>query len=140
MRDHYQEYKLDAFHVAKEINIVKVAEKLDQNLISKRREFLTYFLGSRQYLFVFSFGAIVFVNVAKDSQGAIKKPLSKFMVELHKKTYDESYMLQESEGKFAVEDNDASLPIVGLDEVEIAARVLAQSVALEYIEDLADEM
>ena len=39
-----------------------------------------------------------------------------------------------------VGEEAADLPVVGLSEVEIAARTLAQSVALEYIEDITDEI
>jgi len=136
----YKEYNLEAYYLAKGINIVKAADKLDKNLIGRRREFLTYLLGPHEFLFIFSFGAVVFVNVAKDIQGAIKKPLSKFLLNPVKGSYDESYILREMERKFNVGEEAADLPVVGMGETEIAARILAQSVALEYIEDLADEI
>lgn len=126
--------------MAKEINLMKAAEKLDKNLIGKRREFLTYLLGPNEFMFLFSFGAAVFANVAKDTQTAIKRSLLKFLVNPVKKTFEESYALRENERKLNVGDDAADLPVVGTGEVEIAARILAQSVALEYIEDLTDEM
>ena len=136
----YHEYNLVAFYLAKEINLSKTAEKLDKNLIGRRREFLTYLLGPKEFLFVFSFGAVVFVNVAKDTQSAIKRSLTKFLMSPVKKTYDESYMLREREGKFIVGDESTDLPAIGIEEIEIASRILAQSVALEFIEDLSDEV
>lgn len=136
----YKEYNLEAYYLAKEINIAKAADKLDKNLIGRRREFLTYLLGPHEFLFVFSFGAVVFVNVNKETQTAIKRSLSKFFVNPVKKTYEESYILRESERKFDIGENIADLPVVGVGETEIAARILAQSVALEYIEDLTDEI
>ncbi|HBB54087.1 MAG: hypothetical protein UW93_C0008G0027 [Parcubacteria group bacterium GW2011_GWC1_45_13] len=136
----YKEYNLEAYYLAKEINLAKVADKLDKNLIGRRREFLTYLLGPREFLFIFSFGAVVFVNVAKDVQAAIKRPLSKFFIEPVKKSYDESYVLREVERKFSVGENIANLPVLGIGEVEITARILAQSVALEYISDITDEI
>lgn len=126
--------------MAKEINIAKAADKLDKNLIGRRREFLTYLLGPHEFLFVFSFGAVVFVNVNKETQAAIKRPLAKFFVNPVKGSYDESYVLREMERKFNVGEDAADLPVVGLGETEIAARILAQSVSLEYIEDLTDEI
>jgi uncharacterized Rmd1/YagE family protein len=137
---HYQEYHLAAYYIAKEINLGKTAEKLDKNLTGKRREFLTYLLGPKQYLFVFSFGAVVFVNVAKDMQTTTRKLIMKYAEGHVKKDYNETYLLHESDGKFAVTNDDAMLPMIGMDEIEIAARVIAQSVALEHIEDLAEEI
>lgn len=134
------EYKLEALYVAKEINVARAAEKLDKNLIGKRREFLTYFLGSKAYFFIFSFGAVVFVNITDETKIAIRRSLTKFLVSPVKKTYDESYALREYEAKFTVGDDIADLPAIGIEEIEIAARVLAQSAALEYIEDLSDEI
>jgi len=134
------EYKLEAFYLAKEINVLKAAEKLDQNLIGRRREFLTYLLGPKAFLFIFSFGALVFVNVADDTKTAIKRSLTKFLMNPVKKIYDESYSLREYEGKFNVGDDVADLSAISIEEIEITARVLAQSVALEYIEDLSDEI
>src|SRR3989344_10607 len=136
----YKEYNLEAIYLAKEINLAKAADKLDKNLIGRRREFLTYLLGPREFLFIFSFGAVVFANVAKDTQGAVKRSLAKFLVNPLKNTFDESYVLRENERKLEVGEEAADLPVVGLGEVEIAARILAQSVSLEYIEDLTDEI
>jgi len=136
----YKEYNLEAIYLAKEINLAKAADKLDKNLIGRRREFLTYLLGPREFLFIFSFGAVVFANIAKDTQLSIKKSLSKFLVSPAKPGYDENYSLREAEHKFNVGEEAADLPVVGIGEVEIAARILAQSVALEYIEDITDEI
>ncbi|OGF63012.1 hypothetical protein A2926_04640 [Candidatus Giovannonibacteria bacterium RIFCSPLOWO2_01_FULL_44_40] len=136
----YKEYNLEAHYLAKEINIAKAADKLDKNLIGRRREFLTYMLGPHEFLFIFSFGAVVFANVAKDTQTATKRSLAKFLINPVKKSYDESYALREMERKFNVGEDAADLPVVGIGETEIAARILAQSVALEYIEDLTDEI
>src|SRR3989344_3364000 len=136
----YKEYNLEAYYLAKGINIVKAADKLDKNLIGRRREFLAYLLGPHEFLFIFSFGAVVFANIAKDTQLSIKKSLSKFLVSPAKPGYDENYSLREAEHKFNVGEEAADLPVVGIGEVEIAARILAQSVALEYIEDITDEI
>ncbi len=112
---HYQEYYLEACYIAKEINLGKVAEKVDKNLVGRRREFLTYVLGSKQYLFVFSFGAIVFVNIPKAEQGSTRKLILKYAEGHIKKDYNETYLLHESEGKFAVNDDDAMLSIIVMD-------------------------
>jgi len=37
-----KEYKIEAVYIAKEINLAKTAEKLDKNLIGRRREFLIF--------------------------------------------------------------------------------------------------
>ncbi|MEK9175056.1 MAG: RMD1 family protein [Patescibacteria group bacterium] len=133
------EYNLEAHCLAKEINLAKTAEKLDKNLIGRRREFLTYLVGPKEFVFIFSFGVVVFVNIAKDSQSAFRKSLSKFLISPVKKTFNESYVLREREGKINVGDEATDLPAIGVEEIGIAARVLAQSVALEYIEDITDE-
>ena len=138
--DDYKEYSLEAIYLAKAINLNKAAEKLDKNLVGRRREFLTYLLGPHEFLFVFSFGAVVFANVAKDTQTAVKRSLAKFLINPLKNTFDESYILRENERKLEVGEEAADLPVVGLGEVEITARILAQSVSLEYIEDLTDEI
>jgi len=136
----YAEHNIEAIYLAKDINLAKTAEKLDKNLIGRRREFLTYLLGSREFLFVFSFGAVVFVNVSKDGQAAIKRSLGKFMSNPIKKNFNENYLLKESEHKLNIGEESAELPVVGSSEIEITARILAQSVALEYIEDLTEEI
>lgn len=135
-----QEYKLEAAYIAKEINLAKTAEKLDKNLIGRRREFLTYLLGAHEFLFVFSFGAVAFVNVARETQVSIRRSLSRFLVNPTKKIYDESYVLREEEGAPNIGDDVARLPSIGIEEVEVASRILAQSVALEYIEDLTEDV
>lgn len=133
------EYQVQAEYLAKGIDLIKTALKLDKNLVGQRREFLTYILGKYEYFFVFSFGAITFVNVDSETQTSIKRSLSKFLINPVKKKYEESYLLREKEGTFNVGGNAAELPKVTLEEIEIASRILAQSVALDYIEDLTDE-
>lgn len=133
------EYNLDAYCLAKEINLTKTAEKLDKNLIGRRREFLTYLVGHKEFVFIFSFGAVVFVNISRDSQTAFRKSLAKFLISPVKKTYEESYVLREREGKVSVGDETTDIPAIGVEEIGIASRVLAQSVALEYIEDITSE-
>lgn len=138
-----KEYNLEAFYLAKGINLAKVAEKLDKNLVGRRREFLTYLLGPNEYLFIFSFGAVVFTNIAKETQTGIKRSLSKFLIEPVKRDYDEAYDLYERGEEIkeiSVGPDSANLPAVGIEEIEIVSRILAQSVALDYVEDLADEM
>lgn len=133
-------YQLQALYVAREINLLKTAEKLDKNLISRRREFLTYLLGPQEFLFIFSFGAIVFANIAKDTQEGIRRSLNRFLIKPIKKNYEESYTIEEGEGKLEINARSARIPFIGPEEIEITARVLAQSVALDHIEDLTEEI
>ncbi len=135
-----QEYQLHAVYLAREINLLKTAEKLDKNLIGRRREFLTYLLGPNEFLFIFSFGAVVFVNISKENQIAIRKSLSKFLEKPVRKNYEESYTLTKNQDKINVTDSGATLPLIGVEEIEIASRVLAQSVALDHIENLTEEI
>lgn len=135
-----KEYNIEAVYLAKGIDLAKTAEKLDKNLIGKRREFLTYLLGEKEFFFVFSFGALVFVNIGKELQTATKRALAKFAQNPVKGSYEESYILREGEKKFEVGNEAAALPVVRSEEIEIASRILAQSVALEYIEDLTEEI
>ncbi len=140
MNDKDGEYHLYAIYLARGINLSRAAVKLEKNLISTRREFLTYLLGPHEFLFVFSFGAVVFVNIAKEHQAAMRQALGKFLEKPVRKGYDESYVLKKEHEKMLVAANGASLPSVGIEEIEIAARVLAQSVALEHIESLTEEI
>ncbi len=140
MAENKEIYELQATYIAREINLLKTAEKLDKNLISRRREFLTYLLGPQEFLFVFSFGAIVFVNISQETQTAIKKSLSRFLAKPIKKNYEESYTLKKNTDKFEVVADGAELREVGIEEIDISARVLAQSVALDHIEDLTEEI
>lgn len=133
-------FNLEAIYLAKEILIEKAAEKLPYNLIGRRREFLTYLVGPHEFIFLFSFGAIVFVNIDKDTQTAVKKAMGKFLrAPVKKNSYSESYILQQSE-QLNIGDSAANLPIIENGEIEVSARILAQSAALEYIEDLTDEI
>ncbi|MDP3725773.1 MAG: RMD1 family protein [bacterium] len=135
-----EEYQLRAFYIAREINLLKTAEKLDKNLISRRREFLTYLLGPQEFLFVFSFGAVVFANITTDTQNAIRRSLGRFLIKPVKKNYEESYVIKENNEKLEVTAGGAEIPSVGIEEIEITARVLAQSVGLDHIEDLTEEI
>mgnify|MGYP001564351506 FL=1 len=82
----------------------------------------------------------MFVNITTDTQAAIRRSLTRFLIKLVKKNYEESYVIEENNEKLEVTARGAEIPSVGIEEVEITARVLAQSVALDHIEDLTEDI
>ncbi len=159
--------KFEALYVAKEIQLDKAAEKFlvskpeiknvkpqiqpavalapvfegERKLIDKRREFLVYQIDKeRQYLFVFGFGSLVFFNIEDVVKDQLKKELSKFYVNPVRKTIDESYELVEHGSEYSVYSSESIVPKVTFFEIEVVARILAQSVAMENFENIVDEL
>lgn len=126
-----------AFYVARELPVNKVKEVLKYKLISEKRERLVFEIAPKNYLFVYSFGALVFYDVEEVMIVATIKNLRGLKVEILKEKITDDYIVVEHL-KNAVEFNQIKLKSVDLEKLKLVAWVLAQSVALEYYENQVD--
>lgn len=131
------EHKLKAVYVAKELPIPKVKEVLNYKLLSEKRDRLVFEIAPKNYLFVYSFGALVFYDVENVMMSATIKNLKGLNVEILKEKPTDEYTVVEHM-KNSVEFNDIKLKSVDIEKLKIVSLVLAQSVALEYYENQAD--
>lgn len=131
------EHKLKALHVANELPIAKVKDVLKYKLLSEKREAIVFEISPKSYLFVYSFGALVFYDVDDVMMSVTIKNLKGLNVEILKDKLSDEYIVVEHM-KNSVEFNEIKLKTADVEKLKIVSLVLAQSVALEYYENKVD--
>ncbi|HII15054.1 MAG TPA: RMD1 family protein [Nanoarchaeota archaeon] len=131
------EHKLKAGYVAPELPIPKVKDVLKYKAISEKRERAVFEIAPKKYVFVYSFGVLVFYDVEDVMVSATIKNLRGLGIQIEKDKLWDEYTVAEHM-KNAVEFSQVKLKNVSVETIEIVARMLAQSVALENYENKVD--
>ena len=95
---------------------------------------------SKQSVFVFAFGSIVFINIAPDDEPRFFQYLQSLKPDLDARSaqrYLDDYEIRENSDsdKFELTDQFATLPRIESYHPEVISTILAKSVALERIEE-----
>lgn len=135
-------YELFAQNISKEIDIKALSQKSPYYIIGAKRQFLI--LSAKKHkdeknlLFVFKFGIIVFVNLDNEKIKEVSHNLSPFLLSKIKEPNSDSYVLKEEE-KEEITMSEAKISKITIKEIELAARILAQSVEIDYFDTLVEE-
>lgn len=127
------EFKLKAIYIAPELPIQKIKDALKYKLLSEKRERLVYEAAPRKYVFIYSFGSVVFYDIEDAIENDLVKVLKELKVGIVKDKIFDGYTVIEHL-KNSVEFNQIKLKNIDLEKVKILALVLARSVSLEYYE------
>jgi uncharacterized Rmd1/YagE family protein len=130
-------YNFSAKNISREINFKKLEkEQIPYKLIAARRPFFAYEIKKNETIaFVFSFGIIVFVNFTDEEEKSLRSALTGYLVEPTSRHVSDTYRLEEGE-KEDLGLEGATMKNVNYSDIEITARILAQSVELDYFEGL----
>lgn len=133
---------ISAYYLAKSLPLAFVAKRNELALISKRRNSVVIGRPEHQLMILFSFGVVVLYNYDVKESERVLKQISEYGVEPVKNTKNEEYaVVIDPEKKISVEFDSVILPRVEADLLYVIAEVLAQSVAIEYVEQIvADTM
>jgi len=127
------EFRFKAIYLAPELVISKVKEALKYKLVQEKRERLVYEAAPKKYIFIYSFGAVVFYDIDEKIQNDILKAIKSLKLGEIKNEISEEYLVIEH-SKNSVEFNHIRLKSIDMDKLKLIALILAQSVALENYE------
>src|SRR3989338_2009158 len=127
------EFRFKAIYLAQELVISKVKEALKYKLVQEKRERLVYEAAPKKYIFIYSFGAVVFYDIDEKIQNDILKAIKSLKLGEIKNEISEEYLVIEH-SKNSVEFNHIRLKSIDMDKLKLIALILAQSVALENYE------
>ena len=122
--------------MAREIDFQGLIQKNSFKLLENKRQFLSFELAETVYLFVFKFGVVVFVNFTEEMEKEAVKKISPFLIDKNKKPNFDNYFAEESEDEEYAVDG-VKLPNITYKELSLIARILAQSVEIDYFDQLA---
>ena len=133
-------FKVKAIFVAKDLPLEIIKRILAGNklLYSDRKE-IVFSLRKDSYIFAYSFGSMIFLNVKDEIINTFLNKLVNMSIDILpekvRDKYDEIYTITKSR-KNAVEFEAVKLNTINLQSLRVIAWVLARSVALEYYEDV----
>lgn len=128
---------ISAYYLAKSLPLAFIAKRNELALVSKRRNSLVIGRPEHQLMILFSFGVVVLYNYDKHETERVIKQIAEYGVEPVKNTKTEDYaVVIDPEKKISVEFDSVILPKVDADFLFVIAEVLAQSVAIEYVEEI----
>lgn len=128
-------HKLKAFYIAKKLPIQKVKEALAFREVYSTKETAVYRLDGI-FLYVYSFGSIVFVNCPPAKEALVLNSLKNAGIKTKTDPITEEYAVIEDPKvkKFTITSSNVVIKKANPSLLKVIARVIAQSVALESYE------
>lgn len=131
---------ISAYYLAKSLPLAFIAKRNELALVSKRRNSLVIGRPEHQLMILFSFGVVVLYNYDVHEADRVIQQVSGYGIEPAKSMKTEEYaVVIDPEKKISVEFDSVILPKVDSDFIYVIAEVLAQSVAIEYVEQIVAE-
>ncbi|PIR90247.1 hypothetical protein COS93_00665 [bacterium (Candidatus Gribaldobacteria) CG07_land_8_20_14_0_80_33_18] len=139
-------YNINAYYLARGINLNKIEKKRGGiwRLQTKTRTCLVFEVEPERPIFLYFFGVVIFINLEKKTERKIIKSIEKFLINPvpENEIPSEEYKVVEDENliKDTVEFEQVKIKKFDLNRREIIANILAQSVAIDYFENLIDQI
>ncbi len=131
-----QQHAISAYYLAKSLPLPQVGRSEGFTILSKRRNSLMFGRLDGQIMIVFAFGVVVLFDFPKEDSERVLKQLSEFGDEPASSVKVEEYaVVIDAEKKMSVEFDSVVLPKLDVDLLYVVAEVLAQSVAIDYVEE-----
>lgn len=131
---------ISAYYLAKSLPLAFISKRNELALVSKRRNSLVIGRPEHQLMIIFSFGVVVLYNYDTSESERVLKQIADYGVEPVKSTKSEHYaVVIDPEKKISVEFDNVILPKADADMLFVISEVLAQSVAIEYVEEIVAE-
>ena len=131
-------YPITALYLGKSLNLAEIEKKNDLALLARRRNSLLFQPTSDRMAIVFSYGVVVLFNFDPKLSHKYVKQVAKYGEDVLDTPKTEDYtIVVDPDQKMSVEFNSVILNKIDPDKIHIIAEVLAQSVAIEYVEERA---
>lgn len=135
------QYPIRAYYVAKSLPLAEIEKKNDLALLTQRRNFLVFQPAQDRIMVVFSFGVVVLFNFDEKTAAKFVKQITRYGAEpLAKPRVEEYAAVVDPEQKISVEFNHVVLNKIDPDQIYLIAEVIAQSVAIDFVEDRVDQI
>lgn len=130
-----------AYHLAETLKLKEIDRIFDVAAKTQSASKLVYQDGEDRYFFIYRFGSVIFFNVDPVRQSAIIERIKMLIGHKPEMLTSEEFVVEvRPEEKNAVGFERAVLDRLTLERIELMARILAQSTALEYFEIKVDEL
>ena len=133
-------YTISAHYVAKSLNLAEIEKKNDLSLLTKRRNSLLFQPAPDRMMVVYSFGVVVLFNFDEKLGLKLVKQAARYSDDPAQKHKTEDYaVIDDPEKKISVEFDSIYVSKIDIDQIHLISEVLAQSVAIEFVEEQVDQ-
>ncbi len=130
---------ISAHYLAKSLPLVLIEKRNELALMTKRRNALVFGRPQEQMMFVFSYGVVVLFDFDQKHASKILKQIAKYGEEpVEARKIEEYAVVVDPTAKTSVEFDSVILNALDADHLYVIAEVLAQSVAIDYVEERVD--
>lgn len=131
---------ISAHYLAKTLPLALIEKRNELALMTKRRNALIFGRPQGQMMFVFSYGVVVLFDFEPKHAAKILKQIAKYGEEPVEARKTEEYaVVVDPSVKTSVEFDNVILHALDADHLYVIAEVLAQSVAIEYVEEKVND-
>jgi len=131
-------YTMNAYAMGSGCDLARILKRPPYPIAEKERNLVILQPAGEAFVFVYSFGAVVSFNLPQSKK--VVSGLKKFMSASFKKWYEDEYALVVGAEKNEVTFDEVRITEFSLTKLTMVATVLAQSVAIEHVEDLAERV
>lgn len=134
-------HPISAQYLAKSLPLGLIEKRNELALMTKRRNALIFGRPQGQMMFVFSYGVVVLYDFDRKHAAKVINQIAKYGEEpVASRKIEEYAVVVDPEKKISVEFDNVILDEVDGDMLYVIAEVLAQSVAIEYVEEKVNEI
>ena len=131
-----RKHAISAHYLAKSLPLALIEKRNELALMTKRRNALIFGRPQEQMMIVFSFGVVVLFEFDGKHAGRVLKQIAKYGEEpVDSPKVEEYAVVVDPASKISVEFDNVIIDELDPDLVYVIAEVLAQSVAIEYVEE-----
>ena len=131
-----EKHAISAHYLAKSLPLALIEKRNELALMTKRRNALIFGRPQSQMMIVFSFGVVVLYDFDAKHGARVLKQIAKYGEEPVVTPKTEEYaVVVDPASKISVDFDNVVIDDVDSDLVYVVAEVLAQSVAIEYVEE-----
>jgi len=129
--------KIEAFQIAQQINIKRFNADFKQSPVTSNSVELFYHLENNRYFCVFGYGIVVFAGYDDLAKSELIRFLKTYCEDLVEGDFKEDFVVETKENQaIKLNYNSIEVPVLNDNVVQIIMLNIAQSVALDFYEDL----
>lgn len=132
--------KVVSYQVADSIDVKRFSSSFTGELYYHDQSELFYRTGAEQYVYIFKYGAVCFLNYGVKEIDAFLLLIYPYCKNLFEKSLTDEFLVQTEAKEVKVGFNQIEIPSANIEVLRLVMMNVSQSVALDYYEELTNKL
>jgi required for meiotic nuclear division protein 1 len=132
--------KVVSYQVADSIDVKRFSSSFTGELYYHDQSELFYRTGTEQYVYVFKYGAVCFLNYGVKEIDSFLQLIYPYCKNLFEKSLTDEFLVQTEAKEVKVGFNQIEIPSANIEVLRLVMMNVSQSVALDYYEDQTNKL